>query len=134
MVTAELVKPIQVETESRPTSRVILPFRATRSNRDGLCLTCDALLRDGQKSPHEIRIGDPEAEVTAMYNPVGKAVWKLMTMFWDLEATIDPITKERDELRDNHKAEIDKLNSQLKAEKARVAELVARMDRMERKK
>jgi hypothetical protein len=62
-------------------------------------------------------------------NPLGFRVRQLMVMYEELEASVLPIQKERDELL-GHKS---KLEGELKDERSRVAELRARVERMGKK-
>ena len=130
IITPAVLKP--PDYESRPTAKMIGPFRYYRT-RDGLICQVEAEIGEGRKQPRDHVIGDPLSASVKAYDPFFAGLWQLQNMFWDLEAQLDPITKERDGLRDQQNADVERLKGELAKEHSRVMELQARLDRMEKR-
>ncbi len=84
----------------RPTPRSQLPFRQL-NDMGCLVLECDVVYEDGQRAPYRLMdrlpLGDAENPKNALYTPIGHAICCLMRMYWDLEASVDAVKRERDD-------------------------------------
>lgn len=97
-------------TEERPNSKTMLPFRALRNGLNQVYIECDAVLDNGQRIPFRLQTDDTK------YNPVGHEVLSLMRLYWDLEASVDSISKEKQDLL----AQVHTLTGQLEDAKKRL--------------
>jgi hypothetical protein len=82
-------------------TKAMLPFRASRdtiSRHPQIVLHYDAPLPSGQTQPSRLVVGPPLDDTSAPYyrDPLGLNILKLMMQFWDLEARMESLEKERD--------------------------------------
>lgn len=82
----------------RPPSKTVLPFRVFRDQyTNDVVLECNATLPDGQLSPYRIILGpEPLAAHVELYNTIGRKIYDLLQLYWQLEDTVGGLMQERD--------------------------------------
>lgn len=95
-------KAVSRMSDERPTTKMQLPFRASRhtvSGREAVVLEYDGVRGDGIKVPYAIEVLDPDNQLLEQQiNPLGNRIIDLMQAFYSVEGKVDGLIKERDDL------------------------------------
>lgn len=95
----EIIDPRPKSHYTRPTAKAILPFKEYRNQATNeIELSCEGFHDDRRPYVVTLTVGNPEQPVAWQCYPIGCNIHKLMRMFYDLEAQIDGVAAERDEL------------------------------------
>lgn len=109
----------------RPVPKALLPFVADREPNGCLVLKYEVARADGQMVPYMFFVGDERQPHTAV--PLGIAVWQLMQTCFELQAQVDPLLKERDDLL----TRVATLQGELEAEKSRLEGMTGKLIQVE---